>query len=106
MVMDTPELIANPWIALVLIAAATQHIRLGPMVTPLARRRPQKVARETVTLDHLSSGRLILGDGYSQERERVHRLEQADELVQGRQEIRWSHGFIFSGRQFCRLRWA
>ena len=30
---------------------------------PLARRRPWKVARETVTLDHLSKGRLILGVG-------------------------------------------
>ncbi len=33
------------------------------MVTPLARRRPWKLARETVTLDHLSGGRLILGVG-------------------------------------------
>ena len=33
------------------------------MVTPFARRRPQKVARETVTLDHLSNGRLIPGVG-------------------------------------------
>jgi len=41
----------------------TRHIRLGTMVTPLARRRPWKVARETVTLDHLSGGRLILGVG-------------------------------------------
>lgn len=36
-------------------------IRLGPMFTPLARRRPVKVARETATLDVLSSGRLTLG---------------------------------------------
>src|SRR5215211_1443332 len=34
-----------------------------PMVTPLARRRPAKVARETATLDRLSGGRLILGVG-------------------------------------------
>jgi alkanesulfonate monooxygenase SsuD/methylene tetrahydromethanopterin reductase-like flavin-dependent oxidoreductase (luciferase family) len=33
------------------------------MVTPLPRRRPTKLARETVTLDHLSGGRLILGVG-------------------------------------------
>jgi alkanesulfonate monooxygenase SsuD/methylene tetrahydromethanopterin reductase-like flavin-dependent oxidoreductase (luciferase family) len=53
----------DPWIALAAVATATNHIRLGPMVTPLARRRPWKVARETVTLDHLSGGRLILGVG-------------------------------------------
>jgi alkanesulfonate monooxygenase SsuD/methylene tetrahydromethanopterin reductase-like flavin-dependent oxidoreductase (luciferase family) len=33
------------------------------MITPLSRRRVQKVARETVTLDHLSNGRLTLGVG-------------------------------------------
>jgi alkanesulfonate monooxygenase SsuD/methylene tetrahydromethanopterin reductase-like flavin-dependent oxidoreductase (luciferase family) len=38
-------------------------MRLGSLVTPLARRRPWKVARETVTLDHLSQGRLIVGLG-------------------------------------------
>jgi alkanesulfonate monooxygenase SsuD/methylene tetrahydromethanopterin reductase-like flavin-dependent oxidoreductase (luciferase family) len=42
---------------------ATERIRLGPLVTPLARRRPVKVARETVTLDQLSDGRLTLGVG-------------------------------------------
>jgi alkanesulfonate monooxygenase SsuD/methylene tetrahydromethanopterin reductase-like flavin-dependent oxidoreductase (luciferase family) len=41
----------------------TNRIRLGTSVTPLARRRPWKVARETVTLDHLSSGRVVLGVG-------------------------------------------
>ena len=54
---------ADPWVALAAIAAATERIRLGPLVTPLARRRPWKVARETVTLDHLSGGRTILGVG-------------------------------------------
>jgi len=54
---------ADPWIALAAMAAATETVRLGPIVTPLARRRPQKVARESVTLDHLSKGRLVLGVG-------------------------------------------
>jgi alkanesulfonate monooxygenase SsuD/methylene tetrahydromethanopterin reductase-like flavin-dependent oxidoreductase (luciferase family) len=58
-----PQVIADPWILLSAMAAATVQIRLGTMITPLARRRPQKVARETVTLDHLSHGRLILGVG-------------------------------------------
>lgn len=45
---------ADPWITLAAAATATVRLRLGPMVTPLARRRPAKVARETVTLDWLS----------------------------------------------------
>ena len=55
--------IADPWVALGAIANATENLRLGPMVTPLSRRRVQKVARETVTLDRLSDGRLTFGVG-------------------------------------------
>jgi len=55
--------VADAWITLAAIASATASIRLGPMVTPLARRRPVKVARETATLDRLSGGRLTLGVG-------------------------------------------
>jgi alkanesulfonate monooxygenase SsuD/methylene tetrahydromethanopterin reductase-like flavin-dependent oxidoreductase (luciferase family) len=54
---------ADPWLALTAIAMATSRITLGPIVTPLPRRRPWKVAREAVTLDHLSGGRLVLGVG-------------------------------------------
>jgi alkanesulfonate monooxygenase SsuD/methylene tetrahydromethanopterin reductase-like flavin-dependent oxidoreductase (luciferase family) len=55
--------IADPWMLLTGVALATERLRLGPMVTPLARRRPWKLARETVTLDRLSGGRLVLGVG-------------------------------------------
>jgi hypothetical protein len=55
--------VADPWVALSAIAARTERLRLGPLVTPLSRRRVQKLARETVTLDHLSAGRLTLGVG-------------------------------------------
>jgi alkanesulfonate monooxygenase SsuD/methylene tetrahydromethanopterin reductase-like flavin-dependent oxidoreductase (luciferase family) len=61
--LQTPQEVADPWIALAAIAAATSRIRLGALVTPLARRRPWKVARETTTLDRLSKGRLIFGAG-------------------------------------------
>lgn len=60
--------VADPQITLSAIASATEHIRLGPMVTPLARRRPAKVARETATLDRLSGGRLTLGVGLGSDR--------------------------------------
>src|ERR687898_152451 len=60
--------VADPWITLATMATATERIRLGPMVTPLARRRPVKVARETATLDRLSGGRLTLGVGLGNDR--------------------------------------
>ncbi|MFD0903438.1 LLM class flavin-dependent oxidoreductase [Actinomadura sediminis] len=60
--------VADPWITLAAIAAATEDLRLGPMVTPLARRRPSKVAKETATLDRLSGGRLTLGVGLGGDR--------------------------------------
>jgi alkanesulfonate monooxygenase SsuD/methylene tetrahydromethanopterin reductase-like flavin-dependent oxidoreductase (luciferase family) len=53
----------DPWVLLGAIAQATTHVRLGTMVTPLARRRPQVVAKQVVTLDHLSGGRAVLGVG-------------------------------------------
>jgi alkanesulfonate monooxygenase SsuD/methylene tetrahydromethanopterin reductase-like flavin-dependent oxidoreductase (luciferase family) len=58
-----PPHAADPWIVLAGIAMLTERIRLGPLITPLARRRPERLARETVTLDLVSDGRLILGAG-------------------------------------------
>ena len=60
--------LADPWITLAAVATSTERVRLGPMVTPLARRRPVKVARETATLDRLSGGRLTLGVGLGSDR--------------------------------------
>jgi alkanesulfonate monooxygenase SsuD/methylene tetrahydromethanopterin reductase-like flavin-dependent oxidoreductase (luciferase family) len=54
---------SDPWILLAVIALATTRVRLGPMVTPIPRRRPWLVAREAVTLDVLSGGRFTLGVG-------------------------------------------
>jgi len=61
--VNWPDPVADPWIALAAMAVATRRILLGPLVTPLFRRNPWKLARETVTLDHLSDGRLVLGIG-------------------------------------------
>ncbi len=55
--------LVDPWIALTAVAMATEKIKFGTMVTPLPRRRPQVLARETASLDVLSGGRLILGIG-------------------------------------------
>ncbi|MBN1966746.1 MAG: LLM class flavin-dependent oxidoreductase [Anaerolineae bacterium] len=58
-----PPDMADPWVALAAIALHTRRVRIGALVTPLPRRRPWKVARETVSVDRLSSGRLIFGAG-------------------------------------------
>lgn len=54
---------ADPWVTLAAIATATERIRIGPMITPLPRRRPQIVAQHVTTLDRLSKGRVVLGLG-------------------------------------------
>lgn len=58
---------ADAWTVVTAILARTTRLRSGPLMTPLARRRPWKVARETTTLDHLSAGRLVLGAGLGAE---------------------------------------
>ncbi len=75
--------VADPWVSLAAIACATQTLRIGPLVTPLSRRRVQKLARETVTLDHLSAGRLTLGVGLGSERNGE--LEPFGEVVDARE---------------------
>src|SRR5690349_752875 len=60
--------LADPWITLAAVAAATERVVIGPLVTPLPRRRPHQLARETVTLDRLSGGRLVLGVGLGSDR--------------------------------------
>ena len=55
--------VADAWISLAGVACATERVRIGGLVTPLARRRPQVLARQVVTLDRLSSGRVTLGLG-------------------------------------------
>ena len=57
------ELVADPWVTMAAMACATSSVRLGPMITPLPRRRPVKLAREVATLDRLSQGRVVLGVG-------------------------------------------
>jgi hypothetical protein len=58
-----PRPTTNPWVVLGAVAAVTDRVRVGPLVTPLARRRPQQVATEVITLDRLSNGRAVLGIG-------------------------------------------
>jgi alkanesulfonate monooxygenase SsuD/methylene tetrahydromethanopterin reductase-like flavin-dependent oxidoreductase (luciferase family) len=54
---------ADPFIALTAMALATERIRIGALVSPVARLRPEVVASQTATLDRLSGGRLVVGVG-------------------------------------------
>lgn len=54
---------AEPWIALALMAQRTESVLLGTCVTPVARRRPVKLAREILALHRLSGGRFMFGAG-------------------------------------------
>lgn len=90
---DPEQDLADTTVALTAIALATERLRFGALVTPLARRRPWKLAKETATLDRLSGGRLVLGAGLGEEgdiapvgegappREVAARLDEALELI-------------------------
>jgi alkanesulfonate monooxygenase SsuD/methylene tetrahydromethanopterin reductase-like flavin-dependent oxidoreductase (luciferase family) len=56
---DTME-VHDPWVLMTAFAMATERVRIGAVIQPLARRRPWKVAREATTLDHVSNGRFVL----------------------------------------------
>jgi alkanesulfonate monooxygenase SsuD/methylene tetrahydromethanopterin reductase-like flavin-dependent oxidoreductase (luciferase family) len=58
-----PVPVSEPWTVLAAVATATDTIRLGTLVTPVARRRPWVLARQITTVDHLSGGRAVLGVG-------------------------------------------
>jgi alkanesulfonate monooxygenase SsuD/methylene tetrahydromethanopterin reductase-like flavin-dependent oxidoreductase (luciferase family) len=58
-----PVPVSEPWTVLAAAATATRRVRLGTMVTPVARRRPWVLARQVTTVDHLSGGRAVLGVG-------------------------------------------
>jgi alkanesulfonate monooxygenase SsuD/methylene tetrahydromethanopterin reductase-like flavin-dependent oxidoreductase (luciferase family) len=78
--------VADPWVALAAVACATRRVRIGTLVTPPSRRRVHKLARETVTLDLLSFGRLTLGVGLGSARNGE--LEPFGEVAEPRERAR------------------
>jgi alkanesulfonate monooxygenase SsuD/methylene tetrahydromethanopterin reductase-like flavin-dependent oxidoreductase (luciferase family) len=106
---DSPTV--DPWVCLGAIASHTNSMKLGTMITPLARRRPWKVAREIVTLDQLSHGRMVLGVGLgdmvnkdfkdlgevSGSRTRAEMLDESLEIITGLQSGKPYH---FEGKYY------
>lgn len=106
-----PEIGYDPWVTLAAVAARTRRVRFGTMVTPLSRRRPWKVARETITLDHLSEGRVVLpvglgaldDEGFGKvgeatgRRERAELLDESLVIIDG---VWRGEPFSFSGRHY------
>jgi alkanesulfonate monooxygenase SsuD/methylene tetrahydromethanopterin reductase-like flavin-dependent oxidoreductase (luciferase family) len=101
---------ADPWITLGVVAAQTERLILGTAVTPVARRRPAKLAREVLTLDALSNGRFVFGAGngiFADEfehlgdegklRVRAEMLEEGLELLQA---LCTDEEVAYSGRHF------
>ena len=99
----------DPFIALTSVAENTERIHLGTTVTPLPRRRPWKLARETVTLDILSEGRLILGIGLggsgenslmNEEANLVSMAKMADEQLEILNGLWSGEEFSYSGEYY------
>lgn len=61
--VDEVRDVGDVWVSLTAAAAATTTLRFGPMVTPLSRRRPATLVRQTIALDRFSGGRLTMGVG-------------------------------------------
>lgn len=110
---DDPEkrTTVDPWITLAAMAMRTERVTLGTMITPLSRRRPWKVARETVTLDHLSNGRLVLPVGLGtvedggymnvgEELDRKKRAEMLDESLAIIEGLWSGEPFAFQGKHY------
>jgi len=101
---------ADPWITLGVVASQTNRLMLGTAVTPIARRRPAKLAQEILTLDALSKGRFIFGAGNGMfEGEFEHlgdegnlriRAEMLDEGLELLQSLWTDEEVSFEGRHF------
>jgi alkanesulfonate monooxygenase SsuD/methylene tetrahydromethanopterin reductase-like flavin-dependent oxidoreductase (luciferase family) len=101
----------DPWVLMSALAMATERVRIGAVIQPLARRRPWKVAREAVTLDHVSNGRFVLCVGLgatddggwakvgepADRRTRAEKLDETLAILEGL----WSGApFGFEGRHY------
>ncbi|HYZ46891.1 MAG TPA: TIGR03560 family F420-dependent LLM class oxidoreductase [Actinomycetota bacterium] len=99
------------WTLLAALGAATERIRLGPLVTGITYRHPSLLATEAVTADHVSGGRIelavgaawheaehrALGMDFPPTAERVRRLEEAIQVIE---LLMTTDGASFEGRYY------
>ena len=85
------------WSVLSALGAVTDRVRLGPLVCGNTYRNPAVLAKQAVTADHISNGRIVLGigsgwqenehDAYGLEfgtfTDRFERLEEALQIIRG-----------------------
>ena len=99
----------DAWTLLGAMAAVTDRVRLGTMLTPLPWRRPWKVASQVATLDQISRGRAIITVGLGAltpdlpvTGEETGLRERADLLDDGLDVMRtlWSGSTAFQGTQY------
>jgi alkanesulfonate monooxygenase SsuD/methylene tetrahydromethanopterin reductase-like flavin-dependent oxidoreductase (luciferase family) len=103
----------DPWATLAAAAMVTERIRLGTMLTPVPRRRPWELAGQTMTVDRLSNGRVILSAGLGVPEEVEHRFwifeddpgrkvraELLDEGLEMLQHLWRAEPFEYAGRHY------
>ncbi|MDF2573925.1 MAG: class flavin-dependent oxidoreductase [Agromyces sp.] len=103
----------DPWATLAAAAMVTERIRLGTMLTPVPRRRPWELAGQTMTVDRLSNGRVILSAGLGVPEEVEHRFwifeddpgrkvraELMDEGLEMLQHLWRAEPFEYAGRHY------
>lgn len=109
-VLFSVDALTDPWVALSAIAMRTQRMRIGVFLTPIPRRRPWQLAREAVSLDYLSNGRLIFGAAlgfqdldftpFGEEYDAKIRAEKLDEGLEVLRGLWSGEKFSFHGKHY------